>query len=259
MRPRIGINCDVHPGARRRGDGRLFALNPEYAKAIQSAGGLPLVVPPLAQSEQVDAHAIETLLDSIDALLLTGGDDLHPRVYGQPLHPKAELMDVERDAADVALARAALERGVPILGICAGMQLLNVALGGSLHQHLADLRGSRYPALLPIHDAQETDAKEHGVVVERGARLAAAVGAGAIVTNSRHHQAIDRVADGLVVTALAEDGVIEGVELDDGRFVIGVQWHPEEMAADSGQRRLFEAFIDAARKRTAGVSGRSAR
>ncbi len=257
MRPRIGINCDVHPGLRRRGDGRLFGLNPEYAKSVLAAGGLPLVIPPLAHGAAPDREAIDRLLDSVDGVLLTGGDDLHPRAYGQELHPKAELMDAERDASDIEIARAALDRGLPVLGICAGMQLLNVALGGDLHQHLADLRGTRFPALLPIHDAQETAEKQHGVSVERGSRLAAAVGAGGIVTNSRHHQAVDRIGERLAVTAVAEDGVVEAIELENAPFVVGVQWHPEELTADSGQRRLFETFIDAARRRTRDRSGRS--
>ncbi len=257
MRPRIGINCNVKRGLRRRGDGRLLTLNPEFVRAVADAGGIPVLLPPLAPSNRVDLASIADLLDSIDGLVLTGGDDLHPRAYGQPKHPKTVLLDGERDASDHALVQDALRRGVPTLAVCGGMQLVNVALGGTLHQHLSDLRAGPYPDLLPIHDAQETDDELHGVTVEAESRLARLVGTSPMRTNSRHHQGIDRVAAGLRVSARAEDGVIEGVEATSEAFLVGVQWHPEEHVGDPRQLRLFHGLIDAVRHRTESERARS--
>lgn len=250
MRPRIGINCNVKRGLRRRGDGRLLTLNPDFVRCVADAGGIPVLLPPLAPASRADEPAIAALLESIDGLVLTGGDDLDPRAYGQATHPKTVLLDGERDASDQALVKEAFRRRVPTLAICAGMQLVNVALGGTLHQHLADLRDGPCPGLLPIHDAQDTDHEMHGVIVDVETRLAALVGTSPMRTNSRHHQGVDRVAAGLRVTAKAEDGIIEAVESMSEVFLVGVQWHPEEHVGDARQLRLFEGLVDAARRRT---------
>ncbi len=250
MRPRIGVNCNVKPGLRRQNDGRLLALSPDFVAAISVAGGVPVLLPPFTRAGGVDGSAIDAALDAIDGLVLSGGDDIDPAAYGQPPHPRTVLLDPERDRSDLALAAAALRRGLPVLGVCGGMQLLNVVLGGTLHQHLADLRGGAYPRLHPIHDAQETDETSHAVEVEGRSRVGALLGAGRLDTNSRHHQAVDALGRGVAATARAEDGVIEAIESDDGEFVVGVQWHPEEHVGDARHGALFAGLVRAARNRT---------
>lgn len=228
----------------------MLTLNPDFAAAIGAAGGLPLLLPPFAPGGTVDGSAIEAALDAVDALVLSGGDDLDPSAYGQALHPKTVRLDVERDRSDLALVAAAVRRGLPILGVCGGMQLLNVAFGGSLHQHLADRRADVYPDLHPIHDAQETDLDAHDVEVEPHSRVFEFVRESRLSTNSRHHQAVDRPGRGLSVTARAQDGVIEAIECEDVAFVVGVQWHPEEHVGDPRHGALFGGLVRAARERT---------
>lgn len=252
MRPRIAVNCNVKKGLRRRNDGRLLTLNPDFVLSIAAAGGAPVLLPPLAPGGAVDEAAIEALLDGVDGIVLSGGDDIDPVAYGQAVHPKTVLLDRERDRSDLALAATALRRDLPILGVCGGMQLLNVALGGTLHQHLADLRAETYPDLLPIHDAQETAEPTHVVRLEAGSRVGELMGNEPLATNSRHHQAIADLGRGLAVTARAEDLVIEAIESGDHTFVIGVQWHPEEHVGDPRHLSLFGGLVRAARDRTEG-------
>lgn len=243
MIPKIGINCNVRAGLRERGDGRLLTLSPEYVRCVRSAGAAPLLIPPLAPDTQVDRDGLEVLLDSIDGLVLTGGGDLNPDIYGENLNHETRLLDTERNDSDLALTRAALTRGMPILGICAGMQMVNVARGGSLHQHLADLRKTIYPDLLPIHDAQETPELTHQIQVHSGSRLADLIGEEELTTNSRHHQAIAQLGEGLEISALAEDGVIEAIEGTDTNFLICVQWHPEDHDRDERHQKLFSSLV----------------
>lgn len=256
MPPRIGINCDVEPGARRQGDGRLLKLNPDFVRGVRAAGGLPLLLPPLAAGSIVDGDGIDALLDGIDGLILSGGADYHPRAFGQDVHARTVLLDPERDASDHALVQAALRRGLPLLAVCGGMQLLNVTLGGSLHQHLGDFAPAG-SGLLPAHGGNGDHGGTHEVRVERASRLAAALDVPVLMTNSRHHQAVDRLGRGLAVTARAADGVVEGIESAAGAFVVGVQWHPEEHDEEP-HRRLFHVLVCAAADRTAGAAGRSA-
>lgn len=254
MRMRIGITCDLKPGLRQAGDGRLVTLSPDFPNCILSAGGVPLLLPPLAPGRIVDGQAIESQLDLLDGLILSGGNDMHPRAFGQELNPRTVLQDPERDLSDHALVAAALRRDIPILGICAGMQLITVALGGTLHQHLADLQLSSHPDLHPIHLAQETAEQVHGVELERSTRLLDLMGPEPLETNSRHHQGVDEVPQGLLISARAEDGIIEGLEAAGERFLVAVQWHPEEHLGEARHLRLFEALVRAARNRT-GVPG----
>lgn len=174
-------------------------------------------------------------LDRVCGLVLTGGTDVDPELFGQPPHPETDPPDRERDKYETCLLRDALARDLPVLAICRGMQLFNVVCGGTLIQHLASVdKHRRNTEGVPIHD-----------VALEGA-LAKIAGAAKVPVNSRHHQAVDRPGEGLIVTARdAEDGVIEGIEHTAARFAVGVQWHPENMSEDLHQKRLFEAFRDA--------------
>lgn len=246
MQPIVGINCDIKGGLRPRGDGRLLTLSPDLVRAVVAAGGVPVLLPPLGL-EAVDLRgSLDTLLDRLDGLILSGGDDMHPRAFGQPLHPSCVLLDPQRDAFDLALARAAISRNLPLLGICGGMQLLAVVRGGTLHQHLADREADLYHGLLPTHAARTADDDRHAVDLHQASQLAEISGALRLVTNSRHHQGVDRPGDGVTIAATAADGVIEAIELTDLRFGLGVQWHPEEQPDEPAHRRLFAAFVAAA-------------
>lgn len=260
MRPLIGINCDVKARQRRLGDGRLLVLTPEIPKWIAAAGGIPVVLTPHvlrddrdvgdATAPTADLDTLSALVDTLDGIVLTGGNDMDPAAYGELPHPLIELLDPERDASDLALARLVLERRLPVLGICGGMQLLNVVCGGSLHQHLADRRSDVYPDLLPVHVDSDTHPGDHDVLIEPGTRLATILDVDTLRTSSRHHQAVHRLGRDLRISARASDGVVEAIEADDERSLVAVQWHPEDHAPDSAHARLFQALVHDARHRT---------
>ncbi len=175
-------------------------------------------------------------LDQVDGLLLTGGTDLNPALYGQPPRPETEAPDDPRDAMESALLRQALDRDMPVLAICRGLQLLNVAHGGTLVQHLPNT---------PKHERRDTERRDpvHEVVIAPGSRLAGVLERETAAVNSRHHQAVDRVGAGLSVAGRDEEGLVEALERSDKRFVVAVQWHPEDQASsDPVQRRLFQKF-----------------
>src|SRR6202167_6299929 len=189
-------------------------------------------------------------LDSLDGLLLTGGTDVNPVHYGQGRLRDSESPDDERDALELRLVREALAADLPVLGICRGLQLLNVALDGSLIQHLANT---------PVHQVRPKGAESgwhpaaHQIRVEPNTRLAEIIGAGEHEVNSRHHQAVDRLGRGLIVSARSEDGVIEGIEKAGAAFAVGVQWHPEDrIFASEADRKLFTAFAEAMSRSLAG-------
>lgn len=255
-RPRIGINLDLEPAMRSLGDGRLFTLNPDYVRCVVHSGGLPVVLPAPPRDTPDFAEVVAGLLSQVDGLVLIGGNDMDPAAFGQPRHPKLELLDPQRDRFDLQLARSALALGLPILGVCGGMQLLAVACGGTLHQHLPDTEGTAHSSLDAVHRDQHGESKSHRVEVAPSSLLARLIASREIVTNSRHHQAVDRVGRGFIVSATAPDGVIEAIEHeraaasdDPGDFVLGVQWHPEEMVDDPTQRRIFDGLVAAARDR----------
>ena len=201
-----------------------------YVDAIERAGGRALVIPPAEED-------IEETLDALDAIVFSGGADVDPSHYGADAHPETDTPQARRDAGELALLTAALERDMPTLAICRGAQLLNVARGGDLVQHLPELVGNDAHKQVPGRFAV------HPVEVKDGSLLSSIVGAGSGVT-SHHHQALGRVGDGLVETAWAEDGTLEAVEDPSLRFAVGVQWHPEA----GGDRALFEALVEQARE-----------
>ena len=213
-------------------------VNQSYTEALTAVRLVPLVVPPIA-----DAELAARVLDGVAGLLLTGGEDLDPRHYDAEPHPSVVDVNDARDACELVLAREAERRRIPTLAICRGVQVANVALGGSLVQDIPSERGGQVD-----HDPDvDRSSRVHDVVVERGSRLAQALGTERLVTNSFHHQALDKVSPKLCVTARAEDGVIEGVESrDDAWWMLGVQWHPEELTGTTEEwdRRLFRAFAE---------------
>lgn len=220
-------------------------VNLAYLRAIEQAGGVPV---PLAPG--LEPATLEALWQHVDGLLLTGGWDVDPARYGQARHPKTENVSATRDAIEVGLVGRALDERVPFFGICRGLQVLNVALGGSLVQDIADDVDTN----LAHSQKEPRDVATHEVRVAAGSRLNTIVGAHELSVNSMHHQAIGRVGDGLREVAWATDGVVEGVELgdvrDETRFVVAVQWHPEELVGhDPAARALFTALVDAARRR----------
>ena len=211
--------------------------------AVREAGGLPLILPPVLGEGEASL-----VLSPLDGLILSGGWDIAPEWYGEEESPLVERADPERDRAELALVREALRAELPLLAICRGVQLLNVALGGTLY---LDVLAQVSAALLhrPA-EGQPKDASVHQVRLAVGSRLAAILGTTEVRVNSFHHQAVRDVGDGLVVTAHAPDGVVEGLEYRTHPFCVGVQWHPEiPIGNQEGMERLFVAFIEAASER----------
>lgn len=220
-------------------------LNAAYLDAVTRAGGIPLVTAaPSPGGADADADAAaETLLGRVDALLLTGGEDVEPARFGARPHPALGRVTPARDAWELALARAARRRRIPTLGVCRGIQLLNVAFGGTLVQ---DIPAER-PDALQHEQGVARSRRTHAVTVHPGTRLAAIMGHRPEV-NSMHHQAVADPAPGMTITALAPDGIIEGIEWTDGDWwAVGVQWHPEEL--DGADAALFAALIEAGARR----------
>jgi len=228
MRPVIGITSYAQEAS--WGVWRLpAALIPlDYVDAVERAGGRALLIPPAQDG-------VEETLDALDAIVFSGGADVDPVHYGADPHPETDTPQERRDAGEMALLHAALERDMPTLAICRGFQLLNVARGGDLVQHLPEQVGN------DDHKPIPGEFGVHPVEVKDGSRLGEIVGSTPQVT-SHHHQALGRVGDGLVETAWAADGTLEGVEDPSQRFVVGVQWHPE-VGEDAA---LFEALVEQA-------------
>ena len=204
-----------------------------YLDGVTRGGGVAVLLPP----QPVDTGAAGRVLDALDGLIITGGRDVDPGSYGHEPHPETDEPARDRDAWEFALTDAALQRRMPILGICRGAQVLNVALGGTLHQHLPDVIGHSG------HRAGDAVFATSAVRTVAGSRVAGMVGSSAEV-KCYHHQAIDRLGDGLVVSAADADGVIEAVEIPGPDFVVAVQWHPEETLEDL---RIFSGLVQAAR------------
>jgi putative glutamine amidotransferase len=184
----------------------------------------------------IGATAAHAVLEHFDGLLLLGGGDLDPASYGQTAHEKVYGVSPLRDEFEIALARAAVERSMPVLAICRGNQLLNVAFGGTLVQHLA-VSGHGRPG-------EPDPAELHPITATPGSRLALAMGAEQAIVSSHHHQAVDELGDGVVAVAWADDGTIEGIELDRDGWAVGAQWHPEDTAADDPtQQALFDELV----------------
>ena len=237
--PLIGVTCmtilteDHSP---------RLGMSRSYVNALLRAGAAPLLIPHIA-----DTATLRVLLGRLDGLLLPGGGDIDPERYGESRHEKCNEPSAERDDTELALARWAVEAGMPVLGICRGIQVLNVALGGSLYQDIgAQIPGAERHDWYPNHPR---DRLSHAVTITPDTRLAHMVGAISLPVNSLHHQSVKDVASGLVVSARSPDGIVEAVEAPQHPFTIGLQWHPEELAgSDARAQRLFDAFVETSRR-----------
>jgi putative glutamine amidotransferase len=235
-RPVIGICAALVQARWGVWDQRAVLLSQSYLTAIQSAGGLALMIPPDPELERNP----DEVLDLIDALILAGGDDLDPASYGAEPHLKTTHTVPERDRSELALTTAAIARDMPVLGICRGMQLLNVACGGTLIQHLPEYLGHEHHRRYP----GSFDGADHDVRLTAGSLAAGAAGEELHGTKSHHHQGIDALGQGLVVSGVsALDELPEAIEVPERRFVLGVQWHPE---ADE-RSRVVGALVQEAR------------
>ena len=243
-RPIIGIATQTQaaiPGELPR----VWIMSHKYVQVLSSLGALPWLVPLLPG----DPRTLRAIYDRLDGVFLTGGVDVDPSLYGEQKHPKCGHTDPDRDAVEVNFVEWALAEHKPVLAVCRGFQVLNVACGGTLFQDI----GSQVPTAIR-HDYFPTaagtptrDYLAHDVTVAPRSRLGQYLGAERIPVNSMHHQGIKTLAPTLVPSAWAPDGLIEGVEGANGHYVVAVQWHPEELTAQDGHRRLFTEFLAASR------------
>ncbi|WP_322509242.1 gamma-glutamyl-gamma-aminobutyrate hydrolase family protein [Anaerolinea sp.] len=238
--PLIGITSIRKEG--EPGQTHWYSTPFSYIHAVQRAGGMPVLIPPVYPAEQLPA-----LLQRLDGVLLIGGGDIDPNLYGGEPHPRVYDIQAERDSVEITLVHLALETSTPLLGICRGAQVMNVALGGTLYSDIADqkpgaLKHDYYPDF-------PRNTLAHAVEIEAQSRLAQMLGGTHFEVNSLHHQGISKVASSLRVTAHAPDGLVEAVEVEGHPFAIGVQWHPEWLQEHAPQRALFSAFIRAASQR----------
>ena len=241
-KPLIGVTPDFNAGDRKEWGGKepTFFLRARYIRAIEDLGGVPVILP-LAES-----HADRRrLLTNLDGLLLTGsGPDLPPSLYGERQRYKFRVMSRRRSDFELDVARMAAASRLPVLGICGGMQAINVAFGGSLIQDIA----SQLDSPLPHRQQAPATALSHAVEIAPGSLLRRILGQARIRVNSSHHQSVKRVAPSLVASAVAPDGIIEAIESPKNRFLLGVQWHPEFLYDRYAfHRKLFQAFLKAAR------------
>jgi putative glutamine amidotransferase len=234
-RPVLGLTTYLQQAQTGIWDVRASFLPAIYFDGVNLAGGIAVLLPP----QPVDDEVVSRVLDGLDGLVITGGRDVDPATYGQQPHPATDEAVADnrmRDAFEIALVHGAMRRGMPVLGICRGAQVVNVALGGTLHQHLPDVLGHTR------HQQGNAVFSTSSVRTVPGTRLAALIGE-SYDAQCYHHQAIDKVGDGLIVSAKDTDGVIEAVEMPGESFVLAVQWHPEERLDDL---RLFAGVAEAA-------------
>ena len=223
-----GVATPAHESEPRRRD---LALSLAYPGAVSHAGGAPVVIPPFVPETELEA-----ILERIDGLLVSGGPDIHPSFYGQQPHEQLGPTDIPLDRFEIGLVRRALERDLPVLGICRGAEVLNVARGGSLVQHVEGHR-----------QTEEGRVATHDVEVDAGSALSEAMGGvTTCAVNTFHHQALDALGGGVHVVARAADGIVEGIELAGPEFALGVQWHAEGLIDHDAQHALFRSFVAAA-------------
>lgn len=234
MTPLIGITT-YEKSERER-----FELPATYVEAVRLAGGIPVLIPPGEQN-------LDALLERLDGLILAGGDDVAPHYYGGVNHPKIHNISIERDVMEIALSRMAVAQNLPTLCICRGVQVLNVALGGTLIEHIPDEPHDTV-AHQSKYEGEKRETQFHNIEVQPDSQLAQIMEATNLHLPSYHHQAIREVAPTLRMVARAEDGIVEGVEHPDHPFLLGVQWHPEKSTEIVSQLRLFEALVQKASK-----------
>ena len=243
MKPIIGVTVSPDTVTADYGVSHRYRAGVDYIDAVSAAGGLPVMLSPRVED-------IDQILQVVDGLLFTGGADLDPSLYGdEAVHPETYGVDQERDTFEIALIRAAAAADKPMLCICRGIQVLNVAFGGSLDQHLADETGSD-EGHRQYKRGLDAAAPGHSVTTTEGGLLRSITGTGQLPVNSLHHQGLRVIGDGLTVEAITEDGLVESVSVPTCGFALAVQWHPEMMFRTAElQRSLFDAFLEAVRSR----------
>ena len=235
--PLIGVTTYLEPARQGVWDVRAAFLPEQYLTGVTGAGGIAMLLPPQ------DAAGADAAIAGLDALVLSGGADVAPELYGAERHPLTDPARVDRDAWEIALFRAAERRRMPVLAICRGLQLVNVSRGGTLQQHLPESLGTeRYRLGGGVFAQNRVD-------VSGDTPLAGILGDGAVEVHSYHHQGIDRLGDGLTPAAYSEDGLVQAVVDDAHGHLVGIQWHPEE---DADDRRLFDDLVTQARAYIAG-------
>jgi putative glutamine amidotransferase len=241
-KPLVGLNADYRP-SRKEGPALSFVAA-GYYNAILAAGGIPMILPPMEDEDDV-----ARILDMLQAFVLVGGADLDPRRDGYQLHSSVRLMDNRREDFDRMLVRLIAERRMPVFGIGAGMQLLNISQGGTLFLHLPE----ELPTAIPHKDPHDPEHR-HGLEVVFGTLMERVYGDGEIRVNSMHHQSIDDVAQGFQVTARCPDGVAEAIEsTQEDWWALGTQFHPESESASALDVRIFEEFLDGVREKNRAV------
>jgi putative glutamine amidotransferase len=229
-----GVSAEIPPS---------WVMSQRYIVTLTNAGGVPWLIP------LIDDETLRDIYESLDGVFLPGGADVDPVSYGRDPHALCDRTDRERDRVELALARWAIDDGKPVLGVCRGMQIINLAAGGTLYQDLAEqMAGSIKHDYFPFGGSNlRRDYLAHEVEVAPHSRLAHVFGDGALQVNSMHHQGVRDIGAGLVVTATAPDGLVEGLEGADGRYVVGVQWHPEALTDSQDEaKRLFAEFVEIA-------------
>ncbi len=234
MHPTIAISFQVEDNV------EAYSIQRGYIDFVTAFGGIPIMLPP-----QANAEAVSQVLDIVDGVLIPGGDDIDPALYGQERTSFKDKPKVERDAIEPYLVLQCAERNIPYLGICRGLQIMNVAFGGTLCQSIADLPGDH----LEHWQHLPFQSPSHSVETMTGTLVADVFGAGKIRVNSIHHQAVDRIGSGLSIGAVSEDGIAEALSLLGKDFFVGVQWHPELDAQAPFSKSLGRAFVEASRKR----------
>jgi putative glutamine amidotransferase len=242
-RPVIGIATQTLPAAPGERQ-TCWMMGRSYIEELRKVSAIPWVIPLIPH----DPDTLQEIFNRLDGVFITGGVDVDPSRYGEPKTALCGTTDPDRDAVEIALLRHALARDLPVLAVCRGIQILNVACGGTLYQDVtAQVPTALKHDYFPTPEQPSRKFLAHEIRVKSGSRLAGIIGNGAVSVNSMHHQAIKTLAPNLAPTALAPDGIIEGVEGTDGRYLIGVQWHPEELTeTQPGMARLFSTFTDAA-------------
>jgi len=240
MRPIIGVTSQPKSTKGSSGELDSHVIGHTYTDAVLRAGGLPVILSPVPNED------VSAIVDRLDGLLISGGGDIEPRRYGEEPHPSVRRTDAARDEFEIALTREAYVRHLPVLAICRGLQIVNVALGGTLIQDIPSALGSIDHTVIghAVYDGHQP------VTVESSSLIAKATGSTDLMVNSIHHQAVKDLAPGFRAVAWANDGVIEGIEHEDDDWpLLAVQWHPEYLShnSDEASRRLFEGFIDSVR------------
>ncbi len=243
MRPLIGVPTQTREPIPGHLSTRCWIMGQRYVRALTTSGAVPFIIPLLTD----DTDTLRAIYDRLDGLFLCGGVDLDPALYGEERHTFSDRPDPDRDWTELTLLRWALEDGLPVFGVCRGIQAMNVAAGGSLYQHVPEqydhgIKHNCFPPEPPF----TRDYLAHEVVAEPSTLLGRLMGPGHVRVNSMHHQGIKKLAPDFRASARAPDGLIEGIERTDGRFMVGVQWHPEELVQHAPMRHLFDEFVERA-------------